>query len=378
MQHRLIAALLALAVLFSFGACAPADTPAAAAGEGELTVTYFDVGQADAILISLPDGRFIQIDGGNDGDGDALVPALRERGVKTLNFVVGTHPHADHIGGLDELVEAFDVGKVYLPRTAASDTPDTRTYENLLETVRDKGLKISQAKAGTVLLDEPGLRLACVAPAADGYDDLNDYSAVLRLTYGEHSFLFTGDAGEASEGEMLQSGQDLRADVLKVGHHGSDTASTEAFLRAVKPEFAVISCGEGNSYGHPHAQAVARLQATGAQILRTDLCGTVTARSDGKRLTMETAAGERHTASAQSAATAASNGGAASSAAEAGLSADAAQQSSSAQEKVYRTPSGARYHRAGCSALGDSAEALTIAEAKEAGLTPCQRCHPPE
>ncbi|MDN5361646.1 MAG: competence protein ComEC [Moorella sp. (in: firmicutes)] len=249
---------------------------------GKLRVHFLDVGQGDAILVQLPDGRNILIDAGSNEAGPTVIKNLKEYGVAQLDYVIGTHPHEDHIGGMDQVIDAFPVGKVYLPRV----THNTDSYRDLLLAIKNKGLQATEAKAGVTLPLGEGVQATFVSPAKSNYEDLNDYSAVLHLTYGKTAFLFTGDAGTTAEQQMLAGHQPLKADVLKVAHHGSRSATGTAFLKAVAPTYAVISVGRGNDYGHPHAQTLQRLQKAGAKIYRTDQDGTITAISDGEKVTM--------------------------------------------------------------------------------------------
>ncbi|MGI9862573.1 ComEC/Rec2 family competence protein [Moorella naiadis] len=249
---------------------------------GKLRVHFLDVGQGDAILLQLPDNKNILIDAGSNEAGPTVIKNLKEYGVTQLDYVIGTHPHEDHIGGLAQVIAAFPVGKVYLPRV----THNTDTYRDLLLAIKNKGLQATEAKAGASLPLGEDVQATFVSPAKSNYEDLNDYSAVLHLTYGKTTFLFTGDAGTTAEQEMLAAHQPLKADVLKVAHHGSRTATSTAFLKAVSPRYAVISVGQGNDYGHPHVQTLQRLQKAGAKIYRTDQEGTITAVSDGEKVTM--------------------------------------------------------------------------------------------
>lgn len=272
----------------------PASSAAQAMPEGTLEVVYFDVGQADSELIRLPGGQNILIDAGTSATQDELVEELRSLGAETLDLVVATHPHADHIGGMAEVIEQLDVRKVVMPRVAESETPTTKTYENLLQSIADEGLSITPAEPGTELWNENGAVLTVLGPNGSEYGNLNNYSVVLRLTFGEDSFLFTGDAETECEEEMLAKGYDLSATVLKCGHHGSETSTSQAFLDAVSPQYAVISCGVDNDYGHPDAVTLDKLSTAGVEVFRTDLQGTITAVTSGSGVTI-TAQGKQGT-----------------------------------------------------------------------------------
>lgn len=265
---------------------AQGETGGGGSASGTLEVYFFDVGQGDSELIRLPGGENILIDAGTSSTEDELVGELRSLGAETLDLVVATHPHADHIGGMAAVIDAFDIRQVVMPRISESDTPTTKTYENLLQSIADKGLTITPAEPGDELLSSGGAVLTVLAPNGEDYGDLNNYSVVLRLTYGEDSFLFTGDAEEASEEEMLSLDWPLTATVLKCGHHGSETSTSPAFLDAVSPQYAVISCGVDNDYGHPDAVTLEKLEAAGAEVFRTDLQGTILASTDGSGVTM--------------------------------------------------------------------------------------------
>ncbi len=269
---------------------APVSQAAQSAGEtapdGELRVWYFDVGQADSELIRLPDGTSILIDAGTSSTEDELIDELRSLGAETLDLVVATHPHADHIGGMAAVIDALEVEQVVMPRVSESDTPTTKTYENLLESIADKGLSVTPAEPGEVLLSGGGATLTVLAPNGEDYGDLNNYSVVLRLTYGEDSFLFTGDAEEESEQEILAGGLELASTVLKCGHHGSETSTSPAFLEAVSPQYAVISCGVDNDYGHPDSVTLEKLEAAGVEVFRTDRDGAILASTQGGGVTM--------------------------------------------------------------------------------------------
>ncbi|MCR4399464.1 MAG: MBL fold metallo-hydrolase, partial [Syntrophomonadaceae bacterium] len=257
-----------------------------AAVPGALEVRVLDVGQGDSILVRAPRGWTLLVDGGNEEQGPSLVARLRELGVTRIDCLVATHPHADHIGGLDDVLSAFPVRQVFAPRVVASSS----AYERLLLAVQARGLKVTPAAAGVELPVPAEERVGAefLAPRADSHENLNEASAVLRLTFGRAAVLLCGDAGLASEGRILASGAGVRADVIKLGHHGSTDASGKAFLQAVQPRWAAISVGAGNPYGHPHAETLARLLAMGVSVLRTDLDGELVFRSDGVTVAADT------------------------------------------------------------------------------------------
>ncbi|AHF07063.1 ComEC/Rec2 family competence protein [Desulfitobacterium metallireducens] len=250
-------------------------------GEEKLRVSYIDVGQGDSILIQIPNGKNVLIDAGENDQGDKVVSYIRSQGVKRLDLTIWTHPHSDHIGGADAVTKAFDIGQIVMPKQTSS----TQSFRSLLTAISQKGLKITEAKAGLKLDLGSEVKAEMLAPNSTQYEEVNDYSAVLRLTYGQTAFLFTGDAQSESEQEMMNAGYDLRADVLKVGHHGSRTSTSAAFLARVQPEYAVISVGNDNDYGHPTVNTLTRLQKAGVSLYRTDESGTVVAESDGKNIT---------------------------------------------------------------------------------------------
>jgi len=250
---------------------------------GLLKVSFIDVGQADSELIQLPNGKNVLIDAGNNEDADTITSYLNSQGVSNLDIVIATHPHEDHIGAMDTVINEFDIGQVIMPK---KDTT-TQTYFDLIAAIQNKGLGITEAKAGLTLNLGAEVSAQLVAPNSTGYEDINNYSAVLKLTYGANSFLFEGDADELSENEMINSGYNIDSDVLKVGHHGSATSSTSAFLAKATPEYAIISVGKDNSYGHPTQEAMNRLVAVGANIYRSDEVGTIVATSDGSTITID-------------------------------------------------------------------------------------------
>lgn len=248
---------------------------------GELIIHYLDLGQADSILLELPNNEIMLIDAGNNSDGQKLVNYLREQGIDTIDYLIGTHPHADHIGGLDDVIENFVIGRIYMPEVIHT----TKTFEDVLLAVQRKGKKITPARTEVSIIDDPVLQIYFLSPINNNYKDLNHYSAVVKVDFLDKSFLFTGDAEKINEEEMIEKyGVRLKSHILKVGHHGSNTSTSEEFIEKVVPDYAVISVGKDNSYGHPSALVIQRLQNHGVKIYRTDLQGTIIARSDGQQI----------------------------------------------------------------------------------------------
>lgn len=317
-----------------------------------LSVHYIDVGQADSILVMLPNGQNLLIDAGNNSDGDLVVEYIKLRGINTLDYVIGTHPHEDHIGGLDTVIDAFNIGKVYMPKVSHT----SRTFEDVLKAIQNKGLQVHSAKSGINLINSNGLCIDMIAPAADFYNNLNNYSAVLKLTYLNNEFLFMGDAEVLSENQITA---DVKADVLKVGHHGSNTSTAESFLRRVSPEYAVISVGEGNAYGHPSQAVLGLLNSYGVNVYRTDEAGTIVITSDGAGITIDKNASviQSHAPPAEEPAQ--------------------PEQAQYDSQTVYITKTGGKYHRDGCGSLSKSKIPIPLSEAR-LKYEPCSNCKPPQ
>lgn len=251
-----------------------APTSAPAPVSGSLQVHFIDVGQGDAILIVAPDGKAALIDGGESGSG--VLAYLRALGVERLDLVIATHPHADHIGGLVDVLNGIPVAEV----VTSGQMHTTRTYERFLDGIAAAQAIYTEVGRGDSL-QLGGLTLDVLHPASAAGDDFNNASLVLRLAYGQVAFLFTGDAEAQTEASILAAGYDVRANILKVGHHGSRTSSSATFLARVQPEVAVYCAGAGNSYGHPHGETLAALTQSGAQVYGTDTHGTVIVTTDG-------------------------------------------------------------------------------------------------
>ncbi|WP_048341118.1 ComEC/Rec2 family competence protein [Clostridium haemolyticum] len=246
---------------------------------GQLKVHYIDVGQADSILVQQ-DKHFMLIDAGNNEDDKLVIDYLQKQGVKKLDYIIGTHPHEDHIGGMDKVIDNFDVGTLLMPKKNTT----TETFKDVLISAQKKGLKITQPTIGTNY-NLGKATFTILAPKNHDYESVNNYSIVQKLRFGNTSFIFTGDAESISEMEMVNANLDLHADVLKIGHHGSKTSTCQAFLDKVSPKYSVISCGKDNKYKHPNKSTMDRLKAKGIKVYRTDESGTVVAISDGKNIT---------------------------------------------------------------------------------------------
>lgn len=262
------------------------DTPESL--DASAQIYYIDVGQGDSQLIRLnpddSDPYDILIDAGTRSTKQELSDYLSELGVQNIDLLIGTHPHEDHIGGMAQIIKDFPIGTICLPETSEKMTPTTQTYESLLDAIEEKDVPVTAAEAGTFLLKTDEVTLQILSPSHQDYDNLNDYSIVTRLVVGEKSFLFEGDAEADVEQEILDAGYDVSCDVLKLGHHGSSTSSSAAYLKAANPEFAVISCGVDNDYGHPHRETMESLQKLSIQEYRTDEQKTLLAETDGKTI----------------------------------------------------------------------------------------------
>lgn len=272
----LITALLILTLLTG---CFPDDTSVSqSVGEESLFVDIIDVGQGDSTFIRFPNNKTMLIDAGSRSESSKVINYIESRGVDKIDYLVATHPHEDHIGGMADIIKTFDIGDIYMPKI----THTTKTFKNMIYAIKDKGLKIKPAKGGTEIFKDDAINIDILAPNKSKYEGLNNYSVVVKITYQNTSFLFTGDAERISENEMLNAGYNLRANVLKVGHHGSNSSTTKKFLEAVSPEIAIISCGKDNKYNHPHKEVINRLDKFGTKIYTTVNNGDISIESNGQ------------------------------------------------------------------------------------------------
>ena len=252
---------------------------------GESYVDFIDCGQGDSILV-VSEGETMLIDATTGKSEDSVVEHLQSRGIEKIDHFVLTHPHEDHIGGADVVLEHFEVGSIYMKRPPVGKEPTTKVYLNLLKQIQSLGKKVTSTEVG-MTFDCGAMKVEILGPLQD-YEETNDQSVILQGTIGKVSFLFTGDQEATAEDELTERfGSKLKSTVLKVGHHGSEGSSSDEFLDLVSPEYAVISCGEDNSYGHPHREALERLEERKIPYYRTDLSGTVTIVTDGKKINVE-------------------------------------------------------------------------------------------
>lgn len=256
------------------------------APQADFSVSFVDVGQGDCTYIHSG-SMDVLVDAGEAEYGDRVVQYLKEAGVEQLDYVIATHPHSDHIGGLPAVLEAFSVDEVLMSDIPDALLPTSKSYENLLGAIDASGAALSIVQPGdNFSLD--GAALSILGPRGKDYDDLNDYSMVALLTTGDYRFLLTGDMSSPAEKDLLKADTLTPVTVLKVGHHGSSSSSTKKFLETVEPKYAIISCGVDNSYNHPNEKTVERLLGYTNEVYRTDLQGTVTFLVNGPALSLQT------------------------------------------------------------------------------------------
>jgi len=334
---------------------------------GNLKVSFLDVGQADSVLVQTPNNKTILIDTGNNNDYKIISSYLSNHKINEINVLIGTHPHEDHIGSMASIIKNFKIDSLYMPKI----TTTTKIFENTLKAIKAKNLKITTPISGKTIDIDKDIKVEILAPNSTKYEDLNNYSIVLKLTYKKTSFLFGGDASAESEKDMLSKKYDVKADVLKVGHHGSASATTAAFLKAVNPKYAVISVGKGNDYGHPTKQTLNRLASSNVLIFRTDFNGTIVATSDGNTIKFDKKASPVK-AQAPPTKTQIQNVN------PIVTSPSITKNANNSDINYYITRTGAKYHLGGCRYLSKSQIPIKLSEAKSQGYTPCSACNPPK
>lgn len=245
-----------------------------------LKVHYLDVGQGDSIFIELPNNETMLIDAAESYQSENIINYLKNLNYQKIDYVIGTHPHTDHIGGLKDIINTFEIGKIYMPKVVST----TKTYESLLMAIKDKNLKINTAKAGTSIIDTDTLKINILAPNNSIYTELNNYSVVTKITYGTTKFLFMGDAEKLSENEIKEN---VTADVIKIGHHGSNTSSSTDFIKKVNAKYGIISVGLNNKYNLPKEETITNWKNSGTKIYLTSTNGTIRASSDGTNIKIE-------------------------------------------------------------------------------------------
>ena len=258
-----------------------ADTSAAPNSESKLIVHFLDVGQGDSIFIELPNGKTMLVDAGENYHGQGIIDYVQTIGYHKLDYVVATHPHEDHIGSMPYIVRNFEIGSIYMPDVTAN----TATFESLLKAIKAKGLRVKNGRTGVHIIKYDELTADIIAPDKPDESNLNNSSIVLLLTFGNVSYLLTGDA-ETKELNAIRA--DMHATVLKAGHHGSKTSTTQTLLKKISPSVTVISCGKNNDYGHPHAEVLKMLKSVNSSVYRTDRDQTVIVATDGSSLTIST------------------------------------------------------------------------------------------
>lgn len=256
-----------------------------ALGNSNMNIFFLNVGQGDSAFIELPSGQTMLIDASTSKYGESISDFIKLRGHSSIDYLVATHPHADHIGGMSTILDNFEIGTIYMPNATAT----SKTYENFLSQILEKNINVIEAISGTLILEDTNISINILSPKDKKYSDLNNYSAVIRIVHGNNSFLFMGDAEMEIENEMLAmySENEIDSDVIKIGHHGSSTSSQSSFFQTVSPEIAIISCGANNSYGHPTEETLNTLNQFGIIMYRTDINGNITINSDGNQITCE-------------------------------------------------------------------------------------------
>lgn len=245
-----------------------------------LRIHFIDVGQGDSTLITIGENSLL-IDSGESKASEKLSTYLKKEGIKKIDYVVATHPHEDHMGGMELIIDNFKIKNFWAPKV----TVNTRYFNRMIESLKRKKLRINVAKEGKIINLHPKVKCEILSPINEKYDNLNNYSPAIYLNYGNRSFLFMGD-NEASVEQDIIERNSIRCDVLKLGHHGSSTSSSEIFLDSILPQLAIASCGKNNSFGHPSKAIIKRLQTRNIKLYRTDIHGDIILECDGNTITI--------------------------------------------------------------------------------------------
>ena len=248
--------------------------------ENILVAHFIDVGQGDANFIELPNKKNILIDAGEIEYGTDVTNYIKQLGYDKIDYVIGTHPHTDHIGGLIDVINNFKVDNIYMPKISSN----TSTYLNLLKTIKNNNLTITTAKEGLIVVDEDNLKVTILSPTKDYYDNLNDYSIILKIEYNDIALLYMGDASKEVEKDLLYLND---IDVIKIGHHGSKTSSSRDFVNKLSPKYGIIEVGSNNKYNLPNNEIIKRWECVGTKLYRTDINGNIILKTDGKNITIK-------------------------------------------------------------------------------------------
>lgn len=361
---------------------------------GNLEVHFLDVGQGDSILIKLPNKQTMLIDAGEASRGTGVVNYIKSKNIKKLDYVVATHPHADHIGGMAQVINTFPIDRFIMPRKEHT----TKTFERMLDALIARDVKVTEAKAGVSILKSQDLDIRILGPSPNLLDsNLNNHSAIVKITYLNNSFLFVGDA----EQKALAKIPKMNLDVLKMGHHGSDTSSSLSFLKKVSPQHSVISVGK-NQYGHPNQSTLNNLSSVGCRVYRTDQAGTIIVTSDGKTISVNASPSAIVASKSDKPTTKKSNTKPPTTKVKKSTSTKknttkppltkvkktkptttkpqstkppSTKQSENKERTVYGTKTGKKYHENGCRHLSKSKIPMSLDKAIKKGLTPCKVCH---
>ncbi|PHV71926.1 MBL fold hydrolase [Sporanaerobium hydrogeniformans] len=350
MRNKLITFLMTIVLLV--GSCLGATTQSNLVSQEKKNVDihFISTGNSDAILIK-DNGKMMLVDGAENDDEKDLVAYLKEQNVKKLDYVVLTHPDADHCGALDSVIKNFEIGTVLIGNGSA----DTKTYKDFVNAAINKNIKPSVPLDAEFTLGEGKFKFYNQKSQSK---DVNDRSLVMLYTFGEKKFLFNGDAGVEVE-KVLPLKEIGKVDVLKVGHHGSKTSSSDTFIKSIEPKVAIICCGKDNKYGHPNKETLDTLSKYKAKVYRTDINGGIILKTDGKEIKINTTtAVDTNKNAMQQVTTITQNN------------------TTTTDSTVYITKTGKKYHKDGCSSLSSSKIKSTVKDAKAKGLTPCDKCKP--